>query len=161
MPAEPQNTTSCARSRACGVSITLRTPATSPAWTGVEFEDASARRLDRRRQPEREIERMNLERLGQMHRGVVALAAQHLAHLRPRPRLGVGAPARHPFGDARGHALACRPEGDQPAGRRLDPRHAGLGDQAAHGLRPPAESCHTARAWSSPTRDRIQLGISA
>ena len=97
------------------------------------LEDARAAQLRRRRQPERVIERMDVKGARQMQRVEIMVGLEHLAHALGRPALDL-VPELLTVELEIGHHLIAVVglRHFEPAADRIDARHAGVADRAAH-----------------------------
>ena len=96
------------------------------------LEDAHAGLFRLVGEAERVIERMDVKGVWIMQRAEIARIGQLLAHARGRPRFHLGADPAQPFG-VPAHGVVIIGLGDvQPPRHRIDARHAGLFDRAAH-----------------------------
>ena len=100
------------------------------------LEDVGTGALGSRRQAQRIIERVDIDRAGKMDGVKVALAAQRCAHLLGRPALDLDAEFAEEPGETREH-IAVVDLGDvKPAVLRIDPGNGAVGDGVADVVEP-------------------------
>ncbi len=104
---------------------------------GRALEDARARRFGGLREAERVVERVDVEGARQMQRVEIVVGAQHVAHPLGRPALDIGNELLGIEPHRGQRRIAVVDLGDlEPARDRCHPRHARLGDGAAHVFEP-------------------------